>query len=86
MWWLAVAARLPGRALHVAVAIWFQAGIKGVAEVRLPSATVQSLGISRFALYRGLAALETAGLVRVDRRRGRCPGVTLLDLPPIGEA
>jgi hypothetical protein len=40
-------------------------------------------GVGRFAAYRGLAALERAKLVHVERHRGRCPLVTIraLDQP-----
>ena len=33
--WLAAAARLPGRALAVAIVLWFEAGVKGAAVVAL---------------------------------------------------
>jgi hypothetical protein len=36
-------------------------------------------GVSRFAASRGLAALEAAGLVAVERHAGRKPRVRLLD-------
>lgn len=79
--WLAQAARQPGRALHVALVLWFWAGIKGRVEVPMPTTQVRSLGVSRYAAYRGLAALEKAGLVEVRRHRGRTPLVTILNPP-----
>jgi hypothetical protein len=81
--WLSRAAQCPGRALHVALMFWFQAGLlKKTADVPLSLSRLRNLGTSRFAAARGLAALEKAGLVAVIRHRGRKPVVTLLD--PVG--
>ena len=76
--WLEVAGRLPGKALHVAIVLWLLAGIKHGRPVKWEPATAATLGVRRHAAYRGLAALERAGLVEVDRHRGRCPVVTIL--------
>jgi hypothetical protein len=78
--WLARAARLPGKALAVGVALWFKAGLsKRNAMVRLTGKLMEQFGIGRYAQYRGLKALEAAGLVSVERRRGCAPMVTILD-------
>ena len=81
--WLTEAARLPGRTLHVAVSLWFWAGIKRSAAVVLPISQLRLLGVSRFAVYRGLGALEKAGLIKVRRHPGKKPLVTLLDIPAV---
>lgn len=82
--WLSVAAGLPGRALHVGIALWFLSGIKGrVATVALSNTVLCDLGVNRHAAYRGLAALEAAGLVSVERHRGRNSIVTILPAPDI---
>ncbi len=78
-WWLTKAAQQRGRALHVALALWFWAGIKGSGQIALSISKLSALGVSRFSAYRGLAALERAGLISVHRQRGRNPIVTLLD-------
>jgi len=82
MAWLALAARLPGRALHMGLVLWYWAGITKQ-RVVAPSLSraEREFGVSRTALARGLAALEHADLVSVDRRAGRKPVVTLLDPP-----
>jgi DNA-binding MarR family transcriptional regulator len=41
------------------------------------------MGVDRHAVSRGLKALETATLVRVERRDGRAVVVTILDTPAI---
>ena len=75
--WVSRAAHLPGRALHVALLLWFRVGCEGVLTVRLRRQHQLIFGLNRHAAYRGLSALQHAGLVIVDRRRGRCPVVTL---------
>jgi hypothetical protein len=79
---LSVAARQPGRALHVAIALWFIAGLTKTREVKLATAPLAEFGVNRHAGYRGLAALEAAQLVEVVRHRGRLPIVTLLEVHP----
>ena len=79
--WLVLAARAQGRSLHVAFMLWFQAGLAKQRTVKLSLSGMAVMGVSRFAAKRGLEALETAGLVIVDRGPGRCPRVTLLDGP-----
>lgn len=76
--WIAAASRQPGRALHVAMAIWYLAGLSRTLSVELRPSTVRQFGVDRYAAYRGLHALERAGLVAVRRHRGRCPTVTIL--------
>jgi DNA-binding transcriptional ArsR family regulator len=46
--------------------------------VELSNIATLEFGLDRNAKYRTLAWLERAGLVRVERRRGRSPVVTLL--------
>lgn len=79
MAWLAKAARLRGRALAVGLGVWFKAGLTKQREVQLSGSVLRRLGLHRRVGYRGLAALEGAGLVSVDRHSGRCPVVTILD-------
>jgi hypothetical protein len=85
--WLGRAGQLPGSALHVAIVIWHLAGLHGARTVALSNVPLDDLGVDRHAKRRGLAALEGAGLVVVERHAGRNPLVTLLDTPgAIGDA
>jgi DNA-binding transcriptional ArsR family regulator len=77
--WLARAAQLPGKALHIGVVLWFLAGLKNTRSVSLPSTALRLFGIDRSAKRRALGWLEEAGLVIVARHPGRNPRVTLLD-------
>ena len=77
--WLTRAASLPGRALHVAKAIWFRSGLTRSSRVRLSlSALEEEMGVRRDAASRGLKALEQAALIQVERHSGRRPAVTIL--------
>lgn len=78
--WLTLAMALPGKAVHVGLHLWFEAGMTGSADVAPSLSSMQrNAGVSRFAASRGLAVLEAAGLVAVERHAGRKPRVRLLD-------
>ena len=77
--WLTAAAKQPGKALHVAIALWFLSGMKRSRKVLMPLAELSAFGVSRFAAYRGLGALEKAELVSVARHQGRKSVVTILN-------
>ena len=81
--WLERASSLPGRALHVAIRLWFEKGLtKSSGKVSISMTGMARMGVSRFAASRGLTALEAAGLVSVVRHPGRKPVVTILSMPP----
>ncbi len=77
--WLARAARLPGKALHVGIVLWFFAGLKNARTVSLPNNTLRLFDVNRNAKYRALESLEGGRLIAVERHPGRNPLVTLLD-------
>lgn len=77
--WLTAAARLPGKALHVALVIQFQWRLNKSRPFSLSSQEVRSLGMHRSTASRALAALASAGLVTVVRHRGRSPMVTVCE-------
>lgn len=87
MEWLALAAKLPGKALHVGMAVWHLAGMKRSSTVILTASLLRSLGVTRYAARRALKVLEQAQLVSVGRHRGRNPTVVLLEarLPLVSE-
>lgn len=76
--WLESAARLPGKSLHTGVALWYVAGLTRSPSVPLSNIAGDKFGLDRNAKYRALAWLEGAGLVRVDRKLGRSPVVTIV--------
>ena len=76
--WLATAAHLPGKSLHVGIALWHAAGLQNARTVLLSNVAAHRFAIDRNAKYRGLNWLEEARLIRVERRIGRSPRVTIL--------
>ena len=78
--WLSMAASLPGKALHVAIALWFHAGIKQERTVTLSGTVLKNMGVKRNSAYRGVAALEEFGLISTIRQCGRSPIVTILEV------
>ena len=65
----------------MALALWYRAGIDKSHTVKPTGDTWRQFGLSRHNARRGLADLEGAGLVHVDRRPGCCPTVTIMDPP-----
>lgn len=74
---IAAASRLPGQSLALLLAIHHRCALTGQALVTIPRRLLADLGLSRDAKARALHALEGAGLVRVERVKGRGAGVEL---------
>src|SRR5262249_27677117 len=75
--WLETAARLPGRSLHVGLALWYAAGHPRSPSVHLGNTLCLRFGIDRNAKYRALRLLEDAGLIAIKRKIGQSPLVTI---------
>ena len=75
--WLSQAAQLPGKSLHVAMALWFLGGLNGGCPVKLTRATREEFGLSPDCTRRGLGWLEEQGLIEVERRPGCAPDVMI---------
>jgi hypothetical protein len=80
--WLIAAMRGGKSALEVGLALWFAAGVAKGRTVTLSATLLRNFGVPRTSGYRGLAALESVGLVTVQRCPGRQPRATLLEAPP----
>jgi len=78
--WFFRAAALPGKALHIALGLWYMKGLCCSATFPFKRKTAGGFGVSPDATYDALTRLEAAGLIRVARHRGRSPVVTVLDL------
>ena len=77
--WLETAAQLPGKALAVGMALWHLAGLRRTQQhLSLSTERLASFGVSKYAKDRALRHLIAAGLVTVDRKKGRSPRVSLL--------
>jgi hypothetical protein len=78
MAWLEVSAKLPGKSMHLAVALLHLVAVEQRDTVILSNRACEKFGLDRNAKYRALLSLEGAGLVRVQRNLGRSPVVTIL--------
>jgi hypothetical protein len=81
--WLKRAIAIRGKhAVSVGLAIWFLRGmLKRTTDLSLNPATLNRFGIDRFASYRGIRALENAGLILVRRHRGQSPLISINSVP-----
>jgi DNA-binding MarR family transcriptional regulator len=79
--WLSRAAALPGKSLHVALAIWYLAGRSKCRTVKLTRQVLSRFGVLPDANRRALQRLESAALVTVKRSPGRAPIVTIEAAP-----
>jgi hypothetical protein len=85
--WLQAAARLPGQALQVGLALWFLVGVTKSATVPLTSVQLAGFGVDRSTKRRALIALAGAGLITMDQVSGRNPVITVItDFPPSADA
>jgi hypothetical protein len=78
--WLAVAAKLPGKTINVAIALWWCHGMAKGEPFKLTQRALMALNVERGAESAGLARLEQAGLIGVERKPGQRPIVSILDL------
>jgi len=77
--WLVRAGQLPGRALHVALVLWREAGCRNSRTVPFRLALAVQFGVHPDTARRGLHALAKAGLISTRYIPGRYLEVTLLD-------
>lgn len=75
--WITACSRLPGRSLHVAMALAFESGLKNSMTVALRPSTLRELGVDADAARRALNELESAGVIRVARRGNAARIVTI---------
>ena len=75
--WVERACRLRGQVGRVVLAIWFGRGLAGE-PVALSETRLAAFGVTPRTGRRVLRRLEAAGLVSVERRRGRSPRVRVL--------
>ena len=75
--WLESAANLPGKTLNAALAIWFVYGLTGQQTFIVKRKTWERFNLTRQAFNRALDALESKGLVEVNKQAGCYPKITL---------
>jgi hypothetical protein len=73
-------AALPGKCLAVYMVLLQRSRMEGANPVALTSAYLRRFGIARWDKQRALSALESAGLVRAERRGRNNPLVWLCEV------
>lgn len=96
--WIEAASKLPGRALEVGLCLWRSYGVTKELRIRLGSGDLHGMDIDRRAKSRALKALQTGGLVSMERAPGKLSVVTIVidnersteagsdDPSPVGES
>ena len=77
--WLSEAAKLPGKTLNVAIALWWLDGMARGRPFKLTRKALKALNVERDATSAGLTRLEQAGLIQVERKPGQRPTVSILN-------
>jgi hypothetical protein len=84
MGWIAVAAKLPGKAIHAALALFWLAGMKPQGKIKMTRQALNLFNVSDDAYRDALPRLEKAGLVRVWRAPGQRAQVEIVrDVTPV---
>ena len=76
--WLGSAASLPGKTLHVGIALWWLHGVAKGRPFKLTQKALQTMNVERDAASAALVRLELAGLICVVRKPGQRPTVSLV--------
>jgi len=76
--WVERVAQLPGKALALAMGLWWLHGMAKGGEVTVTRKMLARLNLSRDAAADGLTRLEKAGLIRVSRAPGNRPRVHIV--------
>jgi hypothetical protein len=76
--WLGSAASLPGKTLHVGIALWWLHGMAKGKPFKLTQKALKTLNVERDAASVALMRLEQAGLIRVERKPGQRPAVSMV--------
>jgi hypothetical protein len=71
MSWLSSVARLPGKSVHVALALFWLAGMKPQGKVKMTRQAQNLFNVSDDAYRDALPRLEKAGLIKVWRAPGQ---------------
>ncbi len=81
MEWLEEAAKLPGKTINVAIALWWRWGMAKGKPFKLTQTALKFVNVERDAANDGLARLEHAGLIQLERKPGGRPTISILDFP-----
>jgi hypothetical protein len=86
MSWISCAAKLPGKAIHVALALFWLAGMKPLHKIKVTRQALKYFSVSDDAYRDALPRLEEAGLIKVWRAPGKRAQVEIVrTITPVGE-
>lgn len=78
--WIELACMQGGKAAGLAWLLHFKAGMTKGKPVKVTRELLKRFNVSTSAAYRALDAMESAGLISVQRRRGASPIVAVLEV------
>ena len=76
--WLSEVAGLPGKTLHLAIALCWLNGMTKTQTFKLTRKALDLMHVSRDAASDGLVRLEKIGLISVERKPGQRPLITII--------
>ena len=76
--WLTEASALPGKSINVGIGLWWLHGMSHGKPFKLTSKALKALNVSNDAAYDALVRLEENGLVKLERKPGQRPVITML--------
>jgi hypothetical protein len=84
--WLRIAGSLPGKTLHIGIAIWLVRGVEKRKRFKFTPRWYSWFALDPHTVRRALLRLQQAGLIRVERKPGCSPIVTVLEAPKEDES
>jgi len=76
--WIASAAKLKGKAIHVGIILWYLSGVSKNDEVTIPRKLLEQFGIHRETCRRAVIELEDARLITVHRTGRKRARITIV--------
>jgi hypothetical protein len=76
--WLTAAAKLPGKAINVGIALWWLAGMSKTGILKLTRQSQLALNISKDAERDGLRRLRQAGLIELTAQPGQRHSIRII--------
>lgn len=77
--WCKAASNLGGKALHVGMILWMTSGMTKSDTFKLQLKFFRDWGISKTTLYKSLEKLESKGLIKLLKSRGKTHTVTIIE-------
>lgn len=77
--WVSAAANLPGKTLNVAMALRWLEGMNKGKPFKLTRKALKMVNVERDAASAGLNRLEQAGLIKLERKPGQRPYISILE-------